>query len=411
MLKFGRLKLIIVLLLLTQSSMLFSQELYTESSAVSKLNEGSSLGTLGSPQFLSIETQDVKTGNYALMVNANGSGSSWIYGKHTMNVIVGETYTIKGDFKVNRIGTQWIAVEGLQSPNKINPTMASVYEAFSITAVATRDYIVIELGANYGVVAPTDYLLVDNLSIVKGDGTVLVDIQSPTTPTVLSSSVVTANSVVISWEASTDDIAVTDYEVFKNGISIGTTGGATNHSVLDLEAGTAYDFTVVAIDAASNVSNLSTVLSATTLNSGGSPTDGHWSKTGTTVSYKGGKVGIGTANPDYELTVKGKIHAEEVLIDLNTPAPDYVFKEEYELLSLKEVQAYIAKNGHLPNIPSAKVMETEGVELGAMEMKLLEKVEELTLYLLKQNKLIESLQEENVKVNKKLLLLEDKINK
>lgn len=97
-----------------------------------------------------------------------------------------------------------------------------------------------------------------------------------------------------------------------------------------------------------------------------------------------GNVGIGTANPDSKLTVKGNIHAEEVKVDLSVPGPDYVFKEGYELKSLEEVKNYIKQNGHLPNIPSAEEMEKNGVQLGRMNMKLLEKIEELTLYVLKQ---------------------------
>ncbi len=115
-----------------------------------------------------------------------------------------------------------------------------------------------------------------------------------------------------------------------------------------------------------------------------------------------GNVGIGSKNPDSKLTVKGKIHAEEVKIDLSVPAPDYVFKKDYDLLSIEEVQEHIKAQGHLPNIPSAKELETNGVELGIMNMKLLEKIEELTLYTIAQE---EELKEQNQK-NK---VLEDKI--
>ncbi|MEK6152011.1 hypothetical protein WIW50_02060 [Flavobacteriaceae bacterium 3-367] len=93
-------------------------------------------------------------------------------------------------------------------------------------------------------------------------------------------------------------------------------------------------------------------------------------------------VGIGTKIPDAKLTVKGNIHAEEVKVDLSVPGPDYVFKDDYELRTLAEVQQYIKEHGHLPNIPSAKEMEENGVELGVMNMKLLEKIEELTLYII-----------------------------
>ncbi|BFP40639.1 hypothetical protein FGF1_14840 [Flavobacteriaceae bacterium GF1] len=114
-----------------------------------------------------------------------------------------------------------------------------------------------------------------------------------------------------------------------------------------------------------------------------------------------GNLGIGTTTPDAKLTVKGDIHAEEVKVDLNVPAPDYVFKEGYDLKSLQEVQDYIKEHGHLPNIPSAQEMEENGIELGGMNMKLLEKIEELTLYVLQQ-------EEELDKKDKKIMGLEEK---
>ncbi|HUM67179.1 MAG TPA: hypothetical protein PLV32_15065, partial [Chitinophagaceae bacterium] len=67
---------------------------------------------------------------------------------------------------------------------------------------------------------------------------------------------------------------------------------------------------------------------------------------------RGGNVGIGTMSPDSKLTVNGAIHAKEVKVDLNVPAPDYVFEDGYELMPLSEVAAYIKKNKHLPEIPS-----------------------------------------------------------
>ncbi|MGS2762770.1 hypothetical protein [Sinomicrobium sp. M5D2P9] len=98
------------------------------------------------------------------------------------------------------------------------------------------------------------------------------------------------------------------------------------------------------------------------------------------VIKENGNVGIGTITPDAKLAVKGNIHAREVKVDLaGTIAPDYVFKEDYHLRSSEEVQAHIKEKGHLPGIPSAKEMEGEGIGLKAMNLKLLEKVEELTL--------------------------------
>lgn len=112
-----------------------------------------------------------------------------------------------------------------------------------------------------------------------------------------------------------------------------------------------------------------------------------------------GNFGLGTTNPDARLTVKGKVHAEEVKVDLSVPGPDYVFKEGYDLMSLEEVQNYIKEHGHLPNIPSAKDMEANGIQLGEMNMKLLEKIEELVLYSIKQETKIERLEASNDKIS------------
>ncbi|MEH6681045.1 MAG: helicase associated domain-containing protein [Sediminicola sp.] len=129
----------------------------------------------------------------------------------------------------------------------------------------------------------------------------------------------------------------------------------------------------------------------------------------TYMSLINGNLGIGTTVPDSKLTVKGTIHTEEVRVDLSVPAPDYVFKEGYELLSLEDTQKYIKEHGHLPNIPSAQEMEADGVELGVMNMKLLEKIEELTLYIIQQEKALQdlnSIKEDNESLKQKMTSLE-----
>ncbi|RXG11371.1 hypothetical protein DSM03_1178 [Leeuwenhoekiella aestuarii] len=112
-----------------------------------------------------------------------------------------------------------------------------------------------------------------------------------------------------------------------------------------------------------------------------------------------GNVGIGTQSPDEKLTVKGNIHAEEVRVDLSVPAPDYVFEKDYDLKTLDEVENYIIANKHLPEIPSANDFERDGIPTGEMNMLLLKKVEELTLYILNQNKRIQLLENESKKAN------------
>lgn len=93
----------------------------------------------------------------------------------------------------------------------------------------------------------------------------------------------------------------------------------------------------------------------------------------------------------YQLSVDGRIMAEEVTVQNSASWPDYVFANDYKLMPLNELEASINKNKHLPNIPSAAVVEKEGISLGQMNRKLMEKVEELTLYIIDLNKKNEAL--------------------
>jgi hypothetical protein len=96
-----------------------------------------------------------------------------------------------------------------------------------------------------------------------------------------------------------------------------------------------------------------------------------------------GNVGIGTPNSgSFKLAVNGKIWSQEVNVAMTNPGPDYVFEKGYDLLSLSELETYINQNKHLPEVPSAKQMEAEGLNLKEMNLLLLKKVEELTLHLI-----------------------------
>jgi len=93
-------------------------------------------------------------------------------------------------------------------------------------------------------------------------------------------------------------------------------------------------------------------------------------------------------------SLQGKLEAKEVKVT-QSPTADFVFEEDYTLPTLEDVEKHIRENKHLPEIASAKEMEKEGVNVGEFQIKLLQKIEELTLYSIEQNKQIKSLKSEN----------------
>ncbi|CAM1344755.1 exported hypothetical protein [Tenacibaculum amylolyticum] len=130
---------------------------------------------------------------------------------------------------------------------------------------------------------------------------------------------------------------------------------------------------------------------------------------GVVLKASGSAISIGTIDTpsDYKLAVAGKIISEEITIKLQSTWPDYVFTDDYNLPTLKEVEQHIKEKGHLENIPSAKEVEENGVKLGEMNKKLLEKVEELTLYTIQQQKQLEN---QNKEIEKLKSLVKQLIN-
>ncbi len=123
-----------------------------------------------------------------------------------------------------------------------------------------------------------------------------------------------------------------------------------------------------------------------------------YASTATAKNYFAGNVGIGTEQPgDWKLAVNGKIRAKEIKVE--TGWSDFVFFDDYKLPTLKEVEKHINTYGHLKDIPSAKEVEENGIQLGEMNSKLLQKIEELTLYTIQQDKKIETLQEKNNQID------------
>ena len=137
--------------------------------------------------------------------------------------------------------------------------------------------------------------------------------------------------------------------------------------------------------------NIIGALSAQSANISGAITAG-----GTLSAQTANVSGAITANTlnSQSAKISGRVCAQEVIVSLSgSPCwPDFVFDNNYNLLSLNEVEQYIKQNNRLPNIPSAQEVTENGIDLGEMQSKLLQKVEEMTLYILQQDKKITDLQ-------------------
>lgn len=131
-----------------------------------------------------------------------------------------------------------------------------------------------------------------------------------------------------------------------------------------------------------------------------------------------GKIGMGTNSinqpnqSDYRLFVKDGIKTERVKVEIaaNNGWADYVFKKDYQLMPLNELQSYIDSQGHLPEVPTTEEAIANGIELKEMNILLLKKVEELTLYTLQQQKNIEKQDEAMEKQNKRIEEMEKKLS-
>ncbi len=130
----------------------------------------------------------------------------------------------------------------------------------------------------------------------------------------------------------------------------------------------------------------------------------------TIIADNAGSVGVGTNAPASKLHVSGgdvRVTGGSFIDDgVTLNAPDYVFESEYELMPLAELQAFIAREKHLPNVPSAREVKAQGVNLGQFQMRLLEKIEELTLYTLAQQSDLAALKGENTELRARLEALE-----
>jgi len=355
-----------------------AQQMYTDSNAASIENESNSVSgwTGGSEE--STSSTEVYSGNYSLKFRALGSG--YYYTAYTFNTVPDEQYLISlygKNASTSNPGIHWNNV----IENQVIPITSTSWTNYSKTVTATGSTIRILVYSGAPAVID-DMVFIDNVSITPVESN---DTQPPTSPT-LSEMTHSETTVDLSWSGATDNEGVTGYKVYKDGVLHVSLGNQTLYQAKSLSPGTTYDFKVSAIDGQGNESSRSNVVSVTTDSSsggGGGTTDPIWSESNGVASYAGNvAIGATTVPNGYTLAVDGKIIGEEVKVQLSGNWPDYVFKEDYKLPTLEEIKKHIDEKGHLPNIPSAEEVKINGVEVGEMNRLLLEKVEELTLYIL-----------------------------
>jgi hypothetical protein len=219
------------------------------------------------------------------------------------------------------------------------------------------------------------------------------------------------SSFAQSWKAGTGTLYTNPTTTY---VGIGTT---TPHSPLEL-INTADRLAIFYDNASANSNSTISVGNSTSTNKNvlniGFHADPTESKRFGYISVQGvaystqmafsttGSVGIGTTSPgSYKLAVEGKIGARELVITASAWA-DHVFNPNYNLKPLNDVEKFIKTNNHLEGIPTAKEVKTNGVAVGEIQAKLLQKVEELTLYVIEQNKKIEQLSKSNKELYKRL---------
>lgn len=129
-------------------------------------------------------------------------------------------------------------------------------------------------------------------------------------------------------------------------------------------------------------------------------------KNAISIRRSNGNVGVGLAPTNFKLEVNGSIKGT-TLHTATQNWSDFVFYDEYELRTLEEVEKHIAEKGHLPEIPSEAEVTKNGINLGEMDAKLLQKIEELTLYMIDMNKRMKQIETENTELKEKVKSLEN----
>jgi fibronectin type 3 domain-containing protein len=224
----------------------------------------------------------------------------------------------------------------------------------------------------------------------------------PSTPAGLSAVASSSSTISIQWsDNSSNEVEFEIERSERSGsgfVLIGTSpANATTFSDSSLISGMTYYYRVRATNGGGS-SAYTSEANATTL-----PIEGGTQLCENIYCDGNGGVGIGTPTvpTGYRMAVKGKVMAEGVKVALETEWPDYVFEEGYKLMDIDALKKFIEANGHLPNVPAAHKVANEGVDVAEINVVLLEKIEELSLYLINMEERMKLLEEENSRLKSK----------
>lgn len=403
-------------LYLTGSAVL-SQDLYTYSNAASVSNESNSISGWTGPAEIESNDDENKSGQYSIKIESEDEDR---HGQFSFQASPGTTYAITLWAKRGQGGNaefdEW---EGFADFQKRNISGQGWNEyLFILTATSNNPVIKVFASKNN----QDREVFVDAITIFVFEEE---DNDPPTIPSNLNASNVTNSSLTLSWSGSSDNIGVAGYRIYKNNSSIGQTASLT-YNVQSLAPATTYSFYVKAYDEAGNFSGPGNTISVTTLDNGSGGGGGGGGGTGgpavyhvgnanlPTVNwqalnlYSAGNVGIGTApNPEIRLSVNGTARVKELIVE--TDWSDFVFENDYKLPTLKEVKKHITDYGHLKDIPSAEEVERDGVDVGEMNKLLLQKIEELTLYMIETDLNLEKISVQLSEAEKKIGRLEKEL--
>lgn len=350
-----------------------AQNIHTQSNAANTTNESAAItGWTKSSGTLTSSSSEQYTGSHSLKITTTNT-ASWTRAIYNFDVEIGEEYIIKIHAKSDAPNKPGLyAFQGFS--NFIGQEITNEWTEYTFNLIAddTTAAILIYPGLPSD---PGDTVYIDNVSIIKASD------QNTNTGSL--------------WTQSGDDI-------FYTGGRVGIGTDSPGH-LLQINGSVGANNGLFSINPENEQASvrLQWQNSLARIRVGGT---GAGASSGLDIQgpsdtsllrvHGNGRVGIGTTvvPADYKLAVDGKIITEEVKVQLSTAWPDYVFSDDYKLPTLSEVATFIKNNGHLSKIPSAIEVSENGIEVGEMNRLLVEKIEELTLYILEQEKRIVELE-------------------